>query len=38
MSLENSFNKIKRSAGIKKCAPTEKIYPRNNSQIKKKPL
>ena len=25
-------------AGIKKCAPTEKIYPRNNSQIKKKPL
>lgn len=25
-------------AGIKKSAPTEKIYPRNNSQIKKKPL
>lgn len=25
-------------AGIKKNAPTEKIYPRNNSQIKKKPL
>ncbi len=25
-------------AGIKKCAPTEKTYPRNNSQIKKKPL
>ncbi|MBE6680095.1 MAG: 16S rRNA (guanine(527)-N(7))-methyltransferase RsmG [Ruminococcaceae bacterium] len=25
-------------AEIKKCAPTEKIYPRNNSQIKKKPL
>ena len=25
-------------AGIKKIAPTEKIYPRNNSQIKKKPL
>lgn len=25
-------------AGIKKTAPTEKIYPRNNSQIKKKPL
>ena len=25
-------------AGIRKNAPTEKIYPRNNSQIKKKPL
>ena len=25
-------------AGIEKCAPTEKIYPRNNAQIKKKPL
>ena len=25
-------------AGIQKVAPTEKIYPRNNSQIKKKPL
>lgn len=25
-------------AGIKKNAPTEKTYPRNNSQIKKKPL
>lgn len=25
-------------AGIQKKAPTEKIYPRNNSQIKKKPL
>ncbi len=25
-------------AGIKKIAKTEKIYPRNNSQIKKKPL
>ncbi|MBR5012079.1 MAG: 16S rRNA (guanine(527)-N(7))-methyltransferase RsmG, partial [Clostridia bacterium] len=25
-------------AGIRKKAPTEKIYPRNNSQIKKKPL
>ncbi|MBQ8835876.1 MAG: 16S rRNA (guanine(527)-N(7))-methyltransferase RsmG [Clostridia bacterium] len=25
-------------AGIKKISPTEKIYPRNNSQIKKKPL
>ncbi len=25
-------------AGIAKCAPTEKIYPRNNAQIKKKPL
>lgn len=25
-------------AGIEKTAPTEKIYPRNNAQIKKKPL
>lgn len=25
-------------AGIRKTAPTEKIYPRNNAQIKKKPL
>ncbi len=25
-------------AGIQKCATTEKIYPRNNAQIKKKPL
>lgn len=25
-------------AALQKCAPTEKIYPRNNAQIKKKPL